>query len=79
MKKGIWEDFDGYDAISEEIKASRISAKKRSFELDFADQYIKRLHPDRLVLKVADIIQETSTAKTFRLVSEDNDLPPFQA
>jgi len=79
MKKGIWEDFDGYEGISEEIKASRISAKKRSFELDFADQYIKRLHPDRLVLKVADIIQETSTAKTFRLVSEDNDLPPFQA
>ncbi len=79
MKKGIWEEFDGYDGINEEIKASRIAARKRSFELDFADPYIKRLHPDRLVLKVADIIQETPTAKTFRLVSADNDLPPFQA
>ncbi len=79
MKKGIWEDFDGYDGINEEIKASRITATKRSFELDFADQYIKRLHPDRLALKVADIIQETPSTKTFRLVSEDNDLPPFQA
>ena len=79
MKKGIWEDFDGYDGINEEIKASRITASKRSFELDFADQYIKRLHPDRLTLKVADIIQETPSTKTLRLVSTDNDLPPFQA
>ena len=79
MKKGIWEDFDGYDGINEEIKASRITAGKRSFELDFADQYIKRLHPDRLTLKVADIIQETPSTKTLRLVSTGNDLPPFQA
>ncbi|MDX2448066.1 MAG: FAD-binding oxidoreductase [Desulfobacterales bacterium] len=79
MKKGIWEDFDGYEGISEEIKASRITAGKRSFELDFADQYIRRLHPDRLALKVADIIQETLTTKTFRLVSSENNLPPFQA
>ena len=79
MKKGIWEDFDGYDSINEEIKASRLTANKRSFELDFADQYIKRLHPEHLMLKVADIIQETPTTKTFRLVSDGHDLPPFQA
>jgi ferredoxin-NADP reductase len=79
MKKGIWEDFDGYDDIREEIRASRIAASQYSFDLDFADQYIKRLHPDRLKLKVADIIQETLTTKTFRLVSANNDLPPFQA
>lgn len=79
MKKGIWEDFDGYDGINEEIKASRITAGNRSFELDFADQYIKRLHPDRLMLTVADIIQETPTTKTFRLVSKGKNLPPFQA
>ena len=79
MKKGIWEDFDGYDDISEEIKAGLITARKRSFDLDYADRYIKRLHPDRMTLKVADIIQETPTTKTFRLVSAGNDLPPFQA
>ena len=79
MKKGIWEDFDGYDDIREQIRASRITASKYSFDLDFADQYIKRLHPDRLTLKVSDIIQETPTTKTFRLVSANNDLPPFQA
>lgn len=79
MKKGIWEDFDGYDDIREQIRASRITASKYSFDLDFADQYIKRLHPDRLTLKVSNIIQETPTTKTFRLVSANNDLPPFQA
>jgi len=79
MKKGIWEDFDGYDGINEQIQASRITASKRAFEMDFADQYIKRLHPDRLELKVADIIQETPSTKTLRLVSTGNDLPPFQA
>ena len=79
MKKGIWEAFDGYDDIIEEIKANRIAARKRSFELDFADQYIKRLHPDHLTLTVADIIQETPATKTLRLVSADNVLPPFQA
>jgi ferredoxin-NADP reductase len=79
MKKGIWEDFDGYDGINEEIKAGLIAARKRSFKMDFADTYINRLHPDSLVVKVADIIQETPTTKTFRLVSESNDLPPFQA
>ena len=79
MKKGIWEDFDGYDGINEEIRAGRLAAGKRSFELDYADPYIERLHPHRLDLTVADIIQETPTAKTFRLVSADRYLPPFQA
>jgi ferredoxin-NADP reductase len=79
MRKGIWEEFDGYDDIRAEIEASRIVAKKRSFQLDFADQYINRLHPDRQTLKITDIIQETDTTKTFRLVSTDSMLAPFQA
>ena len=79
MKKGIWEDFDGYEGINEEIEASRIAASKRSFELDYADPYIERLHPHRLTLTIADIIQETPTTKTLRLVSAHNALPPFQA
>lgn len=79
MRKGIWETFDGYDDVIEEIKASRISAKQRSFDLEYADQYIKRLHPDRLTLRVSAIIPETPTTKTIRLVSDEDALPPFQA
>lgn len=40
---------------------------------------ISKLHPKRLKLEVAEIIQDTPSTKTFRLVSTDNPLPPFQA
>ena len=79
MRKGIWEEFDGYDDIRTEIEASRLVARKRSFTLDFADQYIARLHPHQLNLEVADIIPETSDTLTFRLAPIDTTLPPFLA
>jgi len=79
MRKGIWEEFDGYRDILTEIEASRLVARKRSFTLDFADQYIHRLHPQQLKLEVADIIPETRDTRTFRLVPTDTVLPPFLA
>jgi len=79
MHKGIWEEFDGFDDIRTEIEASRVVARKRSFTLDFADQYIDRLHPQRMNLEVADIIPEASDTLTFRLAPTDAMLPPFLA
>ena len=79
MRKGIWEEFDGYEDIVKKIEASRESRKMHSFKQDLADPYINRLHPNRLALRVVDIIQETPSTKTFRLVAEDKYLPPFQA
>ena len=56
---------------------------------DFSDQKwatantIKKLHPKRLSLIVSEIIDETESTKTFRLIknsqNEDKKLPPFQA
>jgi ferredoxin-NADP reductase len=52
---------------------------------DFSDQKYKtkhdiaKLHPKRLQLTVSDIFQDTPSTKTFRLVSQDQVLPPFQA
>lgn len=43
------------------------------------NQTIARLHPKRLQLKVAQIIEETPSTKTFRLVAVQGTLPPFQA
>lgn len=40
---------------------------------------IAKLHPKRLQLEVTDIFQETSSTKTFRMVSTKGELPPFQA
>ena len=79
MKRGIWQEFDGYGEIIKDIEASRKSGETFTAEKFSPDQFINRLHPDRLSLQVADIITETSSTKTFRLVSKDRELPPFQA
>lgn len=42
-------------------------------------QTIARLHPKRLQIKVSEIIEDTASTKTFRLVSVEGTLPPFQA
>lgn len=43
-------------------------------------QTIARLHPKRLQLRVAEIIDDTPTTRTLRLIAADGgELPPFQA
>ena len=79
MKKGIFQEFDGYSKIVEEIEASRRYGIDYSVDKDSPEQYINLLHPPRLGFRVSDIIQETSSAKTLRLVSTNQYLPPFQA
>jgi len=79
MRKGIWQEFDGYNEIADEIELSRKTGRRRSFDRLLADSYIGRLHPGKLGLKVVDIFEETATTKTLRLSSEDQPLPPFIA
>lgn len=79
MKKRVFEEFDGYGDIARAIEVSRTYAMNYTAARDAIDPYVHRLHPPRLRLRVADVIEETPSAKTFRLVSEDRYLPPFQA
>lgn len=79
MKKGIFQDFDGYQEIEEAIKISRQYGVNYTAGKDIADPYVERLHPARLRLRVIEIIQETPFTKTLRLVCEDRALPPFMA
>ncbi len=79
MRKGIWQEFDGYEDIVDEIKVSRKLGGTVAASVIAAEEYIRQLHPERLELCVADIIEETSSTKTLRLVSKDNYLPPFLA
>lgn len=79
MRKGIWQEFDGYQDIAEQIRVSRKLGGTVLPAVASAEEYIRRLHPDRIELTVSDIIAETPSAKTFRLVSRDNYLPPFLA
>lgn len=79
MRKGIWQEFDGYQEIVEEIKVSRkLGGTVNAADLS-AEEYIRRLHPDKLELCVSEIVAETPSTKTLRLVSKEHYLPPFQA
>jgi len=75
----IFQDFDGYNEILEEIEVSRRYGVDYSVHKDSPDPYINRLHPSRLRLRISDIIEESPSTKTLRLVSEDHYLPPFLA
>ncbi|MBT3255106.1 MAG: 2Fe-2S iron-sulfur cluster binding domain-containing protein [Deltaproteobacteria bacterium] len=79
MKKAVFEDFDGYDDIIGEIEYSRKFGVDYTQERSMPERFINRLHPPRLRLRLGEIIEETASAKTFRLVSEENELPPFLA
>jgi len=46
---------------------------------DTVEQVVSRLHPRRMRLRVTEVIQQTPTAKTFRLERTDGPLPPFRA
>ena len=79
MNKEIFKDFDGYDRIIEERDYSRKYGLDYSAQKDSADSFIQRLHPKRLTLRVSEIIPETPSSKTLRLVSPERVLPPFLA
>lgn len=78
MNKGIWEEFDGYQEIAAEIEASRKYGQEHALEKDSSHEYLRRLHPPGLKLKVIDIVEETPSTTTLRLASADGWLPPFQ-
>ncbi len=79
MKKAIFQEFDGYHQIVEEIETSRKYGIDYTRDKDAPEQYINLLHPPRLELRVSDIIEETPSTTTLRLVSTGHYLPPFQA
>jgi len=79
MGKDIFKDFDGYEAVVQEIAFGRKYAIPYSAALDSAGHYIDRLHPRRLRLRVSETIQESPSTRTLRLVSPEGYLPPFQA
>ena len=72
-------DIEGYQEIQEEIRILRKYGFDYTPERGRVAQTINLLHPKRLSLEVSEIRPETESAKTFRLVSADHYLPPFQA
>ncbi|MBI5585418.1 MAG: 2Fe-2S iron-sulfur cluster binding domain-containing protein [Deltaproteobacteria bacterium] len=79
MPREIYKEFDGYDEIIREREVLRKYGLDFSPQKDAPEQYIARLHPRRLTLRVSDIIPETSSTGTLRLVRPEGALPPFLA
>lgn len=78
-QKSVLSAVSGYD------EALKVKASLAETGSDFSDQKwatantIAKLHPKRLTLEVTEIVEETASTKTFRLVSTGGALPPFQA
>jgi ferredoxin-NADP reductase len=78
-KQDIRQQIEGYSDIQAEIEVLRKYAHDRRTDKGAVDRAINLLHPKELNLKVSEIIEETASSKTFRLISAEGYLPPFQA
>jgi ferredoxin-NADP reductase len=79
MRQDIVKQLDGYEKILREIEISRKYGLDVNVDKGSASEYIRRLHPSVMDLRVIQVISETVSTKTLRLVSADGYLPPFQA
>ena len=72
--------IEGYDAISQENEILRKYARDWTVARGRVAAAVNRLHPPRLDLRIARILEETASTRTLRLVAADGGyLPPFQA
>lgn len=79
MRQDMIKQLDGYDQVLREIEVSRKYGLDIDTDKGSAADYIRRLHPAVIDLKVSQVIAETASTKTLRLVSKEGCLPPFQA
>ncbi|MEM3588172.1 MAG: ferredoxin reductase, partial [Candidatus Jordarchaeaceae archaeon] len=58
---------------------STIGQRDYSKEPELVRKIVESLHPQRMYLKVKEIIEETPSTKTFRMISTKGKIPPFRA
>jgi glycine betaine catabolism B len=78
-KKDIIQKIDGYDEIIREAAVLEKYGFDYQARRGEVRNILNALHPQKLDLTVSEIIQETASAKSIKLVNEDGSLPPFQA
>ncbi len=71
--------MQNYDRLLEQMNEFREKAGDYRPMKGTMKQVMDRLHPKRLRMKVAEVIKETRSANTLRLVSAGSELPPFLA
>ena len=75
----IFRQIEGYDEHLRDMEACRKYGTDYTMTSGRIRSIIDLYHPSRLNLRITEIIKETPTASTIRLVSADGYLPPFQA
>ncbi|MBN1376462.1 MAG: NAD(P)-binding protein [Dehalococcoidia bacterium] len=78
MERGRWEDGT-IDKLKEQAAKQTPGAHELKNPLAAAGRTVTALHPGSLSLKVKEVIRETASAKTLRLVSDNGKLPFFRA
>jgi ferredoxin-NADP reductase len=78
-KKDIYKKISGYNEIIQENAVLEKYGFNYEAKKGEVRSMIDALHPQKLNLTVSEINQETASAKSIKLVSENGCLPPFQA
>ncbi|HHO75227.1 MAG TPA: 2Fe-2S iron-sulfur cluster binding domain-containing protein [Deltaproteobacteria bacterium] len=75
----VVKDIEGYQEILKDIEILRKYGFDYSSQKGNIGQVIENFHPKRIEFSVSEIIEETASTKTIRLVPKHGSLPPFQA
>ncbi len=79
ISRNLHNDLEGYAEIKEEIAVLKKYGTDFTLQKGEVARIINLHHPKKLSLRISQIIHETESTKTFRLVSSTRPLPPFQA
>jgi ferredoxin-NADP reductase len=78
----LW-DMGGYLRAAREVGLRHLPDRGADYRSDrfkrAARRVVERIHPDRMRLKVIEVIDETPTTRTLRFERVDGPLPPFRA
>jgi ferredoxin-NADP reductase len=77
--KDVMKDIEGFQEILHEREILKKYGSDFTSQKGMVERVIATLHPKQISLRVSEILEETPSAKTFRLVAEEGHLPPFQA
>jgi len=75
----VMKDIEGYQEIQKDIEILRKYGFDYSSQKGTIEQVIEHYHPRRIAYTVSEIIEETASTKTIRLVPLRGSLVPFQA
>jgi len=75
----VIKDIEGYQDIQKDIEILRKYGFDYTSKKGNIEQVIETFHPKRIAFCVSEIIDETGSTKTMRLVPKHGCLPPFQA